>query len=288
MKYIIKQIGISKIIFSFLIVQFALFMGAKDRIDWYFQNLSYLQGDTPTDISISAVQEIVNTFSGYDVFMNGIGMGNSGYYPILIFLSVGFLFSYKFSLELNNGSSINIITRIGYKKYYLNKMKITFASSFLFVFIILFSFLWICIIFFSPNHPIEGRSTALLNFTSMYYQHPFIYTFFQIINQSFFIAVFSLLSMCITLFTPIVIVAKVIPLTIYLFLTVTTQLLFNITSFSGFSLLFPDIIFTPFNVEGHTMLGFIGEKIISYVLFIFLTLFCQILMYRKYKINYLK
>lgn len=64
---------------SIVLILVALFLGAKDSIDWYNQNVAYLSGNVASDVNIELVQKIVDSFNGYDVFINGIGYGNSGF-----------------------------------------------------------------------------------------------------------------------------------------------------------------------------------------------------------------
>lgn len=83
-------------------------------------------------------------------------------------------------------------------------------------------------------------------------------------------------------------VNRVSPLILYLFLTVVAQLLYNFTKIPWFILMFPDLIFVPFNIEGGTLLGFVGEKICAYLILLTVTACFQIYAYRKYRCNYLK
>lgn len=41
-------------------------MGAKEIIEWYYQNWSYLHVNMPSDINIEAVENIVSSMSGYN------------------------------------------------------------------------------------------------------------------------------------------------------------------------------------------------------------------------------
>ena len=41
-------------------------MGAKEIIEWYYQNWSYLHVNIPSDINIEAVENIVSSMSGYN------------------------------------------------------------------------------------------------------------------------------------------------------------------------------------------------------------------------------
>jgi hypothetical protein len=44
----------------------------------------------------------------------------------------------------------------------------------------------------------------------------------------------------------------------------------------------------PFNVDGNTPLGFVGEKIAAYILLIAAVAVVQYLVYKKYRKSYLK
>lgn len=273
---------------SFFLILIALFIGGKDQIEWYQQNLAYLSGNIPIDVNITSVQKVVDLFSGYDVFMNGIGYGNSGFYPVLVMLVIGFLFTCDYSQRLADGSGITEITRIGYKKYHQKKVFQNFMTTFGFVTIALMVFLMLCVCIFSGTLPTEGYSSARTTMTDLYYNMPFLYCVIQILNQAFFLALFSLLCMGTVCFYVNTFINRMAPLIIYLFLTVVSQLLHKFLGISWFVLFFPDLIFVPFNVEGGTALGFVGEKIIAYLLLILGVIFLQLYMYKKFETNYLK
>ncbi len=273
---------------SFLVIIFALFLGAKDRIDWYYQNLEYLSSNIPSDVNISAVQRTVDLFSGYDVFINGIGFGNSGFYPILIMLVIGFLFTGNYAQRLSDGSGITEITRIGYSKYHLKETCHNFVATFSYVTITLLAFLILCISLYSATPPTKGHSSPITTITDLYYNMPFLYCIVQILNQALFLALFSLLCMGTVSMYSNTFINRISPLIAYLFLTVVSQLLHQFLGFSWFVLIFPDLIFVPFNVEGGTNLGFIGEKICAYLLLVLAIAAVHYYMYKKYHANYLK
>lgn len=273
---------------SFVVILIALFLGAKDSIDWYNQNLTYLSGNAAADVNLTMVQKIVELFNGYDVFINGIGYGNSGFYPILIMLVVGFLFTGDYAQRLSDGSGITEITRIGYKKYHFKEVAKNFISTFLFVVIVLFVFLGICLCVYSGTPPTKGFSPELIAVTDLYYSHPFLYCVIQIVNQGVFLGLFSLLCMGTIIFYTNTFVNRISPLVIYLFLTVASQMLYQFMMIPFFVLLFPDLIFVPFNVEGGTILGFVGEKLCAYLLLFISVIGVHLFMYKKYRANYLK
>ena len=122
----------------------------------------------------------------------------------------------------------------------------------------------------------------------LYYKKPALYCFLQIINQSFFLSLFSLLNMSIATVYTSTFVNRISPLIMYLFLTVSAQMLYKFLGISLFVLIFPDLIFMPFNVDGQTILGFTGEKIVSYSILIIAVIIAQYFLYRKYSKNYLK
>lgn len=273
---------------SLLIVLVSLFIGAKDRIEWYYQNLSYLSSNIPSDVNITAAQKIVDLFSGYDVFINGIGFGNSGFYPILIMLIIGFLFTGNYAQRLSDGSGINEITRIGYKKYYRNEVLQNFIATFCFVVCTLMIFLLICICLYSGTPPTKGYGSAITTVTDLYYNMPLLYCVLQIINQALFLGLFSLLCMgTVSLYTN-TFINRISPLIVYLFLTVASQLLYQFSGISWFVLLFPDLIFVPFNVDGGTAMGFVGEKIGAYLLLMSAIIVVHCYMHKKHRANYLK
>ena len=273
---------------SIVIILIALFLGAKDSIDWYNQNLAYLSGNSASDVNLALVRKIVDSFSGYDVFINGIGYGNSGFYPILIMLIIGFLFTGNFAQRLSDGSGITEITRIGYKKYHLKEIAKNFVATFSFVVIVLSVFLGICLCLYSCTVPTKGYSPELMSVTDWYYSNPLLYCFVQIINQGLFLGLFSLLCMGTATFYANTFVNRISVLILYLFLTVISQMLFQFMRIPFFVLIFPDLIFVPFNVEGGTVLGFLGEKICAYALLIVSVICVQFCMYKKYRSNYLK
>lgn len=273
---------------SAAIILLALFWGAKDKIDWYNQNLSYLQSDLPSDVNTDAVQRIVDLFSGYDVFINGIGFGNSGFYPVLVMLCVGFLFTGNFAKRLSDGSGITEIVRIGYKRYYKKEVIKNFISSFLFVAIILSCFLILCLCLYSGKLPTKGYASSITTATDLFYRFPLLYCIIQILNQACFLGLFSVMAMSTASFYTNTFVNRVSPLILYLFLTVVAQLLYNFTKIPWFILMFPDLIFVPFNIEGGTLLGFVGEKICAYLILLAVTACFQLYAYRKYRCNYLK
>ena len=273
---------------SLLIVLVSLFIGAKDRIDWYYQNLSYLSSNIPSDVNIAAARRVVDLFSGYDVFINGIGFANSGFYPILIMLVVGFLFTGKFSQSLSDGSGITEITRIGYKEYHQKEALQNFIATFVFVACTLILFLVICICLYSGTPPTKGHSSAITTITDLYYNTPLLYCLLQIINQALFLALFSLLCMGTVIIYTNTFINRISPLIVYLFLTITSQILYQFTGIHWFVFFFPDIIFVPFNVEGGTVIGFVGEKICAYLLLTASIIVVHCFMYKKYRNNYLK
>lgn len=283
-----RQIKNPLLYISMILILVALFLGAKDLIEWYNQNLAYLNGSIPNDVNISAVQDTVELFSGYDVFMNGIGFGNSGFYPILIMIVIGFLFTSDFSQRLSDGSGINEIIRLGYGKYHYRAVVRNFISTFAFVFVVLTIFLIICVGVFSGTPPTEGHSSPILTASNLYYDAPMLYCLLQIINQAFFLALFSLLCMGTVGIYANTFVNRISPLIIYLFLTVASQMMHQFLGISLFVLLFPDLIFVPFNVDGNTPLGFVGEKIAAYILLIAAVAVVQYLVYKKYHKSYLK
>lgn len=278
----------AKIYLSFVFVLVSLFIGAKDIIEWFIQNYTYLNGEIPADVNILAVQKTIDLFSGYDVFMNGIGLGNSGVYPILMFVIVGFIFSYRYTLNINTGSGCNEIIRTNYKKYHYHSILENFIGTFTFVFSVLMLFLIICLLVFSNTPPTDGHSTSLYVTTNLYYTTPFLYCLIQILNQSFFVSLFSVICMGISLLTTNCFVAKITPITLYLVLTILSQILFNLTKISLFAFIFPDMIFVPFITDAHTCLGFLGEKITTYFVFLALAFLVHWALYKKYNTNYLK
>ena len=280
-KYYIKK----PLVYIFLFFVLAsLFLGAKDQIEWYYQNLLYLYRDVPSDVNIIAVKKIIDLFSGYDVFMSGIGSVTSGFYPIFIMLVIGFLFTGNYAQRLSEGSGILEIIRIGYKKYYLKEIMRNFMATFCFVVLALSIFLLLCICLYSGNPP--NKETIIV--TDLYYSMPMLYCALQIINQALFLALFSSLCMCTASMYTNTFINRLSPLIIYLFLTVVSQLLYKIFRIPWFVLIFPDLIFVPFNVEGATGVGFIGEKICAYLLLFLSIVVVHCYMYKKYRINYLK
>ena len=288
MKFTTYRFKLPQLYFSMSIILTTLFVGAKDSIEWYYQNYTYLRNGMPSDVDPEAVEQIVNMTSGYNIFMSGIGLGNSGAYPIFLFLIIGFIFSCRFSKELNSGNAINEIVRIGYHKYHIHIALDNIINTFLFVFITLLIFLITCIVFFSPTLPKPGYGMEIYSATYLFYTIPFLYCVIQILNQAFFCSLISLISMASAYFTNYVIVSKIMPLTTYLFLTVISQLFYKFTHISFWSFLFPDMIFTPFKVYGNTGLGFVAEKLLSYLFFILFAVLSQLLLYKKFKTNYLK
>lgn len=273
---------------SIVIILIALFLGAKDSIDWYNQNLAYLSGNVASDINLGLVRKIVNSFSGFDVFINGIGYGNSGFYPVLIMLVIGFLFTGNFAHRLSDGTGITEITRIGYKKYHLKEITKNFTATFLFVAIVLLMFLGISLLCYSCAMPTKGYGPALIAVTDMYYSNPLLYCMVQIVNQGVFLGLFSLLCMGTANIYTNTFVNRISMLIVYLFLTVASQMLFQFIGIPFFVLIFPDLIFTPFNIDGGTVLGFIGEKLCAYALLAVSVICVQLCMYKKYRSNYLK
>ena len=278
----------AKIYLSFVLVLISLFIGAKDIIEWFIQNYMYLNGEIPTDVNILAVQKTINLFSGYDVFMNGIGLGNSGVYPVLVFVMVGFIFSYRYTLNINTGSGCNEIIRTNYKKYHYYSILENFIGTFTFIFSILMTFLLICLLVFSNTPPTDGHSTSLYVVTDLYFKNPFLYCLLQILNQSFFVGLFSVICMSISLLTTNCFIAKITPITLYLGLTILSQILFNLTKISLFAFIFPDMIFVPFITNAHTCLGFLGEKIATYFTFLVFAFILHWALYKKNNANYLK
>ena len=273
---------------SLLVIIVALFLGAKDQIVWYYQNLEYLSSNAPSDVNISAVQRTVDLFSGYDVFINGIGFGNSGFYPILIMLVVGFLFTGNYAQRLSDGFGIAEITRIGYSKYHQKETLHNFVATFSFVTITLLVFLVMCISLYPATPPTKGHSSPIITITDLYYNMPFLYCIVQILNQALFLALFSLLCMGTVSMYSNTFLNRISPLVAYLFLTVSSQLLYQFLGISWFVLIFPDLIFMPFNVEGGTRMGFVGEKICAYLLLVLAVAAMHCYIYRKYRANYLK
>lgn len=51
---------------SAILLLATLFLGAKEIIEWYYQNWSYLHVNIPSDINIEAVENIVSSMSGYN------------------------------------------------------------------------------------------------------------------------------------------------------------------------------------------------------------------------------
>lgn len=273
---------------SLIVVLVALFLGAQDSINWYYQNLKYLSGNVPSDVNLSAVQRSVDLFSGYDVFVNGIGFGNYGFYSILVMLVVGFLFTGSYAQRLSDGSGIAEILRIGYSKYHRKEVLHNFVATFAFATVALFVFLVMCISLFTSTSPTKGFSSPIITATDLYYDMPLLYCIAQILNQSLFLAMFSLLCMGTVSLYSNTFINRMSPLIVYLFLTVASQLLYRFLGISWFVLILPDLIFVPFNVEGGTKAGFIGEKICAYILLVTAIAAVHCYMYRKYRANYLK
>ena len=288
MKLLNRMLRSPRLYISAILLLGTLFLGAKEIIEWYYQNWAYLHGNIPSDVNIEAVENIVNSMSGYNVFMNGIGMGGTGYYSLMAMLITGFLFTNEFVQGLNTGYAINEISRIGYKKYHLKTVILNFANSFLFYTCILLIFLIISVSIFSPTLPVEGRSPNMLSITTLFYRVPAIYCVIQILNQALFVSLFSTICMGIAVWSTNTFVTKITPLIFYLALTVITQLAYGITDIALFSLAFPDNIFMPFTMEGHTGLGFFLEKVVSYILFILLAILSQTMLYKRYSKSYLK
>ena len=285
MKRIGKYTASVKIYFSFFLILVSLFIGAKDIIEWFLQNYMYINGEMPTDVNSLAVQKVIDLFSGYDVFMNGIGLGNSGAYPILIFVMIGFIFSYRYSQNINTGSGCNEIIRTNYKRYHCNAVFENFIGTFTFVFLVLTIFLLICLLVFSSTPPTEGHSTSLYAATNLYYENPFLYCLVQILNQSFFLGLFSVICMGVAILTTNSFIAKITPIILYLSLTILSQILFNLTHISWFSFIFPDMVFVPFVTCAHTGFGFVGEKIATYFVFFTLAVIVHFRLYKKYNTN---
>lgn len=273
---------------SVIIILIALFLGAKDSTDWYNQNLAYLSEKTASDVNLDLVQRTINLFNGYDVFINGVGYGNSGFYPILIMLVIGFLFTGNFAHRLSDGSGITEITRIGYRKYHSKEIAKNFIGTFIFTVMVLLIFLGICLWRYSCVMPTKGYSPELMAVTNMYYSHPLLYCLIQIINQGVFLGLLSLLCMGTVCLNVNTFVNRISMLVVYLFLTVVSQMLFRFIGIPFFVLIFPDLIFVPFNIDGGTVLGFIGEKVCAYLLLVVLVICVQLCMYKKYRSNYLR
>lgn len=274
---------------SIFILVVALFLGAWDKMEWFFLNLKYTRGSVPADVNVNALKNIVDSFTGYDVFMNGIGLGNSGYYSMLSTLSIGFLFSRTYCQELNSGSSISIITRKSYSFYYIRKIVSTFFGTFVYICISCLLFLFICLTFFTSSPPMEGYATTVSSsFSSLYYNHPFIFCVLHIINQAVFLSLLSVLGMGLVFFTTSSIIISISPLIIYLGSTIGSQLLFKITGFSWFVFIFPDLMFKPFLNESLTGLNHILEIFLSYLILFAFTVSVQVSLFNKHQKNYIK
>lgn len=273
---------------SAAILIIALFFGAREGIEWYRQNLNWLSGECPPDVNITAVQEIVDHFNGYEVFMDGIGEGTSIFYKSLAMLVVGFLFTGSYAQRLADGSGLTEITRTGYRRYYAREVLKNFLSTFIFITVVLMIFLLMCILAFSAKTPFRGEHLVLFSpVRALYYEVPFLYCTIQILNQALFLSLFSLLCMGTAAFCKKDFVNRISPLILYIFLLVVSDLLFQFLNISWFSLLYPDIIFVTYRTSGGTALGFIGEKVCAYLLLALAIVCVHSVMYRKYRKNYL-
>lgn len=273
-----------KILISCLILILFMFLGAIDRIKWIYYNINILESaQVPDDVSINAVQSIIEAKNGYDIFLNGIGMGNIPFIVIIASLIVGYLFAEKFAYFLSTGFGNMCIIRNNFKRYFLSDIKMICIKTFLLIFISEVIFLILCMIIFSANNPIEGYSNVNGILKDLYYEKPLIYCIFQILNQSLFFTILTLLGYGITAFIQNRIIISLTPFIMYMLITVLCQISNSTIGYYVCKLIYPDFILFPFMYANSGIHIILGYFIYFFVVTVLLTI-----MYKKFSKSYIR
>lgn len=278
-----------KIILAFLIIIIALFLGAYGKIQWIFYNEQLLNiSDIPDDVNIESVKSIINNKSGYDIFINGIGLGSVPFIIISALLLGGYLFSQKFSYFLTTGFGNFCIIRSNFKKFFLKSVKVSFFNTFKLIFFCETIFLLVCLILFSSKYPVEGYSNIVGVFKNLYYSNPMLYCFIQIFNQSLFLSIMVLIGIGITYFTRNRVIICLSPFIVYMIVTVISQISNETCIYGICKIIYPDFIILPFLIENSITSSNILDMIIRYSIYFFICICLLFCTYKKFSKNYMR
>lgn len=280
-----KKIMIEKkVLISFFILIVFMFLGSMDRIKWIYYNINILKSSQiPEDININAVESIVDAKNGYDIFLNGIGLGNVPFIIIIAPLLVGYLFSERFAYFLATGFGNMCIVRENFKRYFLNDIKLVLFKTFNLILFSESTFLLLCVIFFSANNPIEGYSNINGIFKMIYYEHPLIYCMLQIVNQSLFITILGIFGYSLTAFIQNRIIISLSPFIIYMITTILCQISDSTIGYNLCRIVYPDFILFPFLYENNVV-----QILSGYLVYFFIIIVLLKVMYKKFDKNYIR
>lgn len=278
-----------KITFAIIILIILMFIGAYDRIQWFNINENLLKSvDIPEDINILSVQNLVDNKSGYDIFINGIGKGLIPIVIILAPLIVGYLFSQKFTYDLNTGFGNIIITRKNFKNYFLTITIKTFVKSFIVIFCSEIIFLILCLLMFGSAIPNIDYSRVEDAIKDLYYNIPLLYCFIHICKQAVYISILSIIGMSISIFTRNRFIVSLSPFCIYLLLNIICPILDMSLNLPILKLIYPDYLIMPFITGTYLLENKILNVVASYLIYIIIMLILLCGLYKKYNNNYLK